>query len=580
MTKGDEYAYENKPDGIYVVVGPPGTGKTTFLSKQINRAVAKFGGSGVLVTSFTRAAAVELTTRDLPLEAEQVATLHAHAFRSIGKPRLVETDKELLAAWNEEYPQYAIGGSKNDLDDPYADDIAKEIDDYGQGDELLSAYQLIRARCQDVRLHPVVAGFARLWEQFKKSTNSIDFTDMIDRAYRDVLYAPGRPDVIFVDEAQDLTTLESKLAYKWGNSATHLIVAGDDRQCIYSFKGANPDVFFSDKIPTDRRFVLPQSYRVPVAVQNVANKWVAGLSKLSPQEYRARVDDEGKPVMGNAKWLGDSNFQDMRKALTDAEKYIVEGKKVMFLASCAYMLNPLKAELRERGLLFHNEYRIKRGDWNPLGRGRGVAALLAYFAPRMRGNPRLEDNLDGWKRLMSLDLWDNTELENWLSQMSVSKFLKRGAKRKVEAIFDTGEDIDFDKRITGGQWADLLLDERDVMQSVNGHIGWFLRNVQKTNYKKYEYLCQVIYKQRRPEVLQKPPLITIGTIHSVKGGQSDVVYVIPDLSRRGYDNWIAQDTRDEVIRQFYVAMTRARDTLVILNPGSDYYVQGLHKYLW
>lgn len=574
----DEYAYERKPDGIYVVVGPPGTGKTTFLSKQINRAVAKFGASGVLVTSFTRAAAVELTGRDLPVEAEQVATLHAHAYRSIHKPRLAETDKELLTLWNEEYPQYALGGSKNDLDDPYSDEI--QLDNYGQGDELLSAYQLIRARCQDVRLHPVVAGFARLWEGFKKSTNSIDFTDMIDRAYHDVLYAPGRPDVIFVDEAQDLTTLESKLAYKWGNGATHLIVAGDDRQCIYSFKGANPDVFFNDTIPADRRFVLPQSYRVPVAVQNVANRWIAGLSKSSPQEYRARVDEEGKPVIGDARWLGDSNFQDMRKALTDAEKYIAEGKKVMFLASCAYMLNPLKTELRERGLLFHNEYRIKRGDWNPLGRGRGVAAVLAYFAPRMRGNPRLEDNLEGWKKLASLDLWDSTELENWLSQMSVSKFLKRGAKRKVEAFFDTGQDIDFDKRMTGEQWADLLLDERGVMQSINGHIGWFLSNVQKTNYKKYEYLCQVIYKQRQPEVLQKPPMITIGTIHSVKGGQSDVVYVIPDLSKRGYDNWIAQDTRDEVIRQFYVAMTRARDTLVILNPGSDYYVQGLHKYLW
>jgi len=106
------------------------------------------------------------------------------------------------------------------------------------------------------------------------------------------------------------------------------------------------------------------------------------------------------------------------------------------------------------------------------GPGRGcIAGLLC--ATECAANPRLEDNLDGWKRLMSLDLWDNTELENWLSQMSVSKFLKRGAKRKVEAIFDTGEDIDFDKRITGGQWADLLLDERDVMQSVNGHIGWF-----------------------------------------------------------------------------------------------------------
>jgi superfamily I DNA/RNA helicase len=573
----DEYAYERKPDGIYVVVGPPGTGKTSYMSKQINRAAAKYGPSAILVTSFTRAAAVELAGRDLPVEPEQVATLHAHAYRSIGKPRLVETNKELIAQWNLEYPQYSIGMAHPDVDDPLSDEAPL---DYGHGDELLSSYQLIRAKCQDVRLHPIVAGFARLWQDFKKNTNSIDFTDMIDIAHRDVMFAPGRPDAIFVDEAQDLTTLEAKLAYKWGNGATHLIVAGDDRQCIYSFKGADPHIFFSDAIPQERRKVLPQSYRVPVAVQAVAERWIKGLSKGSPQEYRARVDEQGNPVMGDAKWLGDSNFQDMRKAVNDAEQYVAEGKTVMFLASCAYMLNNLKAELRDRGLLFHNEYRLKRGDWNPLGKGRGVAALLAYFAPRMRGNQKLEDTREGWQALINTPLWDSIELDNWLSQMSVSKFLKRGAKKKVEAIFDTGEDIDFDRRITGAEWSDLLLDEREVMQSINGHIGWFLNRVQKVNYKKYEYLCQVIYKQRRPEVLQKPPMITIGTIHSVKGGQKDVVYLCPDLSRRGYDNWVASDTRDEVIRLFYVGMTRARDTLVILNPGSEYYVKGLHSYLW
>src|SRR5688572_10348929 len=55
----------------------------------------------------------------------------------------------------------------------------------------------------------------------------------------------------------------------------------------------------------------------------------------------------------------------------------------MFLAWCSYMLLPLIHALRRRGLPFHNPYRCKRFDWNPLrhDRKRMSAAdrLLAYM---------------------------------------------------------------------------------------------------------------------------------------------------------------------------------------------------------
>ena len=58
------------------------------------------------------------------------------------------------------------------------------------------------------------------------------------------------------------------------------------------------------------------------------------------------------------------------------------------------------------------------------------------------------------------------------------------------------------------------------------------------------------------------PRVVVGTIHSVKGGQADVVYLFPDLSqaadaqygRGGVD-------RDSVVRLFYVGATRAYEQL-------------------
>ena len=63
--------------------------------------------------------------------------------------------------------------------------------------------------------------------------------------------------------------------------------------------------------------------------------------------------------------------------------------------------------------------------------------------------------------------------------------------------------------------------------------------------------------------------MVLGTIHSVKGAAADIVYVAPDMSAAG----VAQMTgsvngRDQAIRLFYVAMTRAFEELRLLAPFS------------
>jgi superfamily I DNA/RNA helicase len=59
----------------------------------------------------------------------------------------------------------------------------------------------------------------------------------------------------------------------------------------------------------------------------------------------------------------------------------------------------------------------------------------------------------------------------------------------------------------------------------------------------------------------------VGTIHSVKGGEADVVYLFPDLSQAGAAQYASMGTaRDAVIRQFYVGATRAREKLYVCGP--------------
>jgi superfamily I DNA/RNA helicase len=64
--------------------------------------------------------------------------------------------------------------------------------------------------------------------------------------------------------------------------------------------------------------------------------------------------------------------------------------------------------------------------------------------------------------------------------------------------------------------------------------------------------------------LREQPRVVVGTIHSVKGGQADVVYLFPDLSQAGAAQYERSGApHDSVIRLFYVGATRARETLYI-----------------
>lgn len=67
------------------------------------------------------------------------------------------------------------------------------------------------------------------------------------------------------------------------------------------------------------------------------------------------------------------------------------------------------------------------------------------------------------------------------------------------------------------------------------------------------------------ESLIDKPRITVSTIHRVKGGEADHVVLIPDLSANPY----RQRQEDEEQRVLYVALTRARETLTIIQPQTQ-----------
>ena len=285
--------------GVKVLVGPPGTGKTTRIAEMVKEVWQTRGGYGnpAVVTSLTRAAASEAAGRDLPIRRNCVGTIHSFALRSLGAPEIAEPR---ASEFSGEFSQWEINGKKTSLviDEPA---WAK---DSGQGMKAYERVQELRARMVP-RSSPAwssVRAFDQAWETWKKRHDLLDFTDLIEQATRQSPKHPMDPAVIFADEAQDLSALELALLKKWTvNGAEGLVLVGAPLQALYQWRGAHPSMF--GEVDKSRREILAQSYRVPPAVHRLACNWARGLLQRFDVEYRPKDDGEdGKVSFLDASW--------------------------------------------------------------------------------------------------------------------------------------------------------------------------------------------------------------------------------------------------------------------------------------
>jgi DNA helicase II / ATP-dependent DNA helicase PcrA len=508
----------------------------------------------VLVTSFSRSAATELVGRNLPIPREKVGTLHAHCFRALGRPVIAETK---VSDWNESAREEwrVSGGTTNDLDESAADRTATA----SKGDLLLAQASRCRNQLLPTQLWPQGAvAFYRKWEEWKHSNGLLDFTDLLEQAARDIRVAPGRPHVIFADEAQDFTPLQLQIVRRWGAHAEYFVIVGDDDQTIYGFTGATPEAFITPDLPSDRKIVLSQSYRVPQAVHALAQKWISNVSKREPKEYRP-TENEGAVIRTERH----ETWSQPDALVNDAEQRIRDGQSCMFLASCSYMLGPLRSCLIERGIPFHNPYRRTRGDWNPLGGAAGKTSAADRVLALLQPNPEAAGS--------GARLWTAGEFRAFTEWLPVKGNLTAGVRTAIKGLRDELE-------LTEDEIAGMLMPEQfDALfgaEDVGGGLlegpaynllEWWLQRVADGHKKTAAYPCRVA-ERRGVGALRERPRVMLGTIHSVKGGEADCVYLFPDLSMAGDREWavgVGSLERDAIYRQFYVGMTRARDTLVI-----------------
>jgi len=540
------------------------------LVQEAETAISELGGENVVVASLTRAAAFEFMSRGLSaIPHNQIGTLHSLCLKATEITELAETDQG-KKAWNEfiapHHSEWKLSGASG----PEGMD---ETQKRTEGDALLGHFSYLRAldppEPPDRNLWPLsLQGFVSAWETWKHETQRLDFTDLILLALETTDTAPGNPRRLFGDEAQDWSPLEIRLFRDhWGHHAEKVMLVGDEDQTLYVWRGADPHIFLDHPVPENQKILLNQSYRVPRAVRNAALAWISSeIDTREPVEYFAR------PVDGLLRFAH-AGYDQPHRFHTLIEEIVAREQSVMILASCAYMLRPMLAALREWSLPFHNPYRVENGAWNPIRRGSSLKQggkapavtkldrLLAFQCINERLFPRRSRE------------WTWEDLHRWtapLRSTGADPVLTRGAKTRLATLAETGSQA-------GGAWTDAEFAELFVggwngphaHSAAQGDLDWWLSAMRASETKGYQFMLNILKNRGIAALLEKPRVI-LGTIHSVKGGEADHVILFPDLSYSG-----AQDYWEDpapTARLFYVGMTRAREGLILGENSGETFV--------
>ena len=280
---------------IYKYYGPPGTGKTHKLisrAKAYVRSGTKLNRIGYF--AFTKKAAEEARKR-MPADSKKLVyfqTLHSFAFNLLDLK-----EEDIMQPYH-----YENFGKKLNVRVKYYDRYNKEESHFLTCDN--PYFQLIHKsinRCVSIREEfdrgehnskevewSMLEYIYTNYLEYKRKKKMMDFNDMIELLLINEQKIPEF-DVVFIDEAQDLSPLQWKLYDKLKEKAKDIYLAGDDDQAIFAWAAADVKRFIEE--PAKER-VLIYSKRIPKSVQEQSQLCLENvLGPRKNKKYNPRETD-------------------------------------------------------------------------------------------------------------------------------------------------------------------------------------------------------------------------------------------------------------------------------------------------
>jgi DNA helicase-2/ATP-dependent DNA helicase PcrA len=301
-------------------------------------------------------------------------------------------------------------------------------------------------------------------KRFKKEKGLKDFTDLLeDFLNKETL---NKFEVLFIDEAQDLSLLQWDMVRKIWSRAGKTYIAGDDDQAIFKWAGADVDHFIALKEEVDDIQTLDQSYRIPGGpIHELSQKIISKVQNRFDKEYKPREE------IGILKRYSDITQVDMSKG------------EWLVLSSANYFLEDAKDLCEIQGWYFQ----YKGINSVPL------KLLLAL------------NNWEAWRKGAQLNHLEIKNIYEYLGPNVLVGFQK-GKTLHSDVKYTLKECKETHGLLTDKVWY-------EAFEGLDPMTETYIRNMRANG-----------------EQINKNPRIKMSTIHGAKGGEADQVLLMQDLT--------------------------------------------------
>lgn len=541
---------------------------TTTIEHAVLRLMEKSAKSIALI-AFNRSIKAELLRRlDGKLSTKEIKTVHGLGWAAINyamrrKPIVTQNKyRDLAKKWWEE--SQLIGAIPEAVLEAISDsketDLAKTLLYDIEGLHRLIRYDLIdiddseavQALCHRRDFYPLffdltVDGarylFKKGWQEFERNS-TVDYTDLVYYPASRQDMRPMTFDIVFVDEAQDLSKMALQLILKCRRNGGRLAFVGDPGQAIYAFAGADAaswDNIIEKTTPT--ALPLSKNYRCPTTVIELAQRLVPHLE----------AHDGASP--GSVRWISQAQ----------GEKEIIDNQANLMI------LGRLNAPLISLAISF-----IKRRVAAKV-KGRDIGKELITVLETVAKHSEFTYDLMPY----FLDSYLQRQIE-FLESQGASEMAIQAISDKIEALKTCYADfgcadlpalikaIDdlFEDLLTPKEFEERFPTLQGKFRYKNQRIIGVRGDQREVTLVLEDTKTVTLTAESLDEQLIMREIVWLSTIHKAKGLEEERIYVVnPEQVPLKYKNQTAAQYQQE-LNLAYVLITRAKKSLTIMGKFS------------
>ncbi len=571
-------------DGPMLVLAGPGSGKTAVITQRtVNLIENGVDPSGILVITFTKAAALQMRDRFLKASGQErspvtFGTFHAVFFQILKLAYHYDRSNIIPEETRYNLMREILSYQHLECEDE-KELIADLLGDISRvKNEQIPLEHFYCSHCGEEIFRKIY----REYDKRLRQNRLMDFDDMLVYTYE--LFS-RRPDIlsawqskyryILIDEFQDINGLQWEIMKMMAEPDRNLFAVGDDDQSIYRFRGSKPEIMlgFNKDYPEAKIIYLNVNYRCASSIVTAAGKLIACNEDRYAKEVKADFRKEDALEFRIFEEQGQENIF-VAEEIVKAHERGLPYREMAVLFRTNLQPGPLMEQLLSRNLPFRAkdkipniyEHWIARDIFTYIRIARGSNRRTDYLSiinkpKRYIGRDSLCDktvDFDAWIRMYDEQPWIAERIEKlWCDVKLVAGMNPYGAVNYIR------RGIGYDDYIA--EYADYRGLKKEELYEVADEILAGARGFQ--SFEEWfdhirEYTLQLEQMARQESAVKDS--VVLSTLHSAKGLEFRQVFLV-DVNEglMPYKKAVLKQEIEEERRLFYVGMTRAKERLVL-----------------